>query len=158
MPRVVYEPLPDADDVDRVSPKRDKRHVETPSYPKSKVRAWAEFNAKHPTSAESRLEAFLASAIPGRYLRQHVVSGNWIADFFVPEIRLAIEVDGPIHSSLAQQERDALKTEAARKFDVTIVRITNDEVFGDRGALRRKLRDAWRRAQKRKNQIVGVVR
>jgi len=94
-------------------------------------------------------------ALKGRFVREHVVSGKWIVDFFVPEVRLAIEVDGSIHRQDSQRKRDHWKDEDCARFDITIVRVTNSEVFGDRDFLLQKLRQGWREAKLRPNRIIG---
>ena len=84
------------------------------------------------------------------------MSGKWIVDFFFPEIRLAIEVDGSVHLRRDQQKRDRLKDADCARFDVTVLRLRNHEVFGSRERLIRKLRDAWLKAKRRRNHIVGT--
>jgi very-short-patch-repair endonuclease len=83
------------------------------------------------------------------------VSGRWVVDFFFPEIRLAIEVDGSVHGSMEQKCRDAEKERDCIRFDITLIRVSNSEVFGDRQKLLDKLRAGWRTALRRENQIVG---
>src|SRR3981081_3172884 len=55
-----------------------------------------------PTRAEAELERVLNSLtggiLRGKFKREHVVSGKWIVDFFFPEIRLRIEVDGTVQN------------------------------------------------------------
>lgn len=113
-----------------------------------------------PTPAESRLEEILSSinggVLKGRFRAQHPVSGRWIVDFFFPENRLAIEVDGSIHTTEAQRKRDRLKDNDCKRFDITLVRIQNSEVYADRDALLHKLRNGWRSALDRNNKIIGA--
>lgn len=92
----------------------------------------------------------------GRFKREHVISGRWIVDFFFPEIRLAIEVDGSIHLTDDQIERDRLKEADCSRLDITMLRLTNREIYGDRGALIRKLRAGWRLALDRENRVIGM--
>ena len=37
------------------------------------------------------------------------------------------------------------------RFELTVVRVTNEDVFGDRERLLEKLRDGWQRALRRKS-------
>ncbi len=60
-----------------------------------------------------------------KFRRQHVVEG-FILDFYCHELRLGIEVDGPIH--LKQKEYDQARQEIIESKNITVVRITNDEV------------------------------
>jgi very-short-patch-repair endonuclease len=112
-----------------------------------------------PTPAELRLLGILNSlndgVLRGRFDTQHVVSGRWIVDFFFSEIRLAIEVDGAVHQTEDQKTRDLEKEQDCARFDITLLRITNADVFGDRDKLVDKLRHGWRMALKRENQLIG---
>jgi very-short-patch-repair endonuclease len=102
-----------------------------------------------PTAAEAALEQILSTvnngALKGKFQREWAFC-NWILDFFFVENRLGIEVDGRYHSSPRQKTKDAEKEIACRRFDVTLFRLTNEDVFGNRELLLEKLRDAYRRA------------
>lgn len=128
-------------------------------YPNSKIRVFAERNLHHLTGAERRFETFLCAlndgVLRGRFRRQHVVSGKWIVDFFFPEIRLAIEIDGSFHQAEGQPERDRQKDADCAAIDITLFRITNAQVFGDEDSLRQLLREAWGMAKRRENRIIG---
>lgn len=103
------------------------------------------------TAAEAEFERILNElndgVLRGRFMREWVCGNKWVVDFFFPEIRLAVEIDGEYHGSLAQAIRDAERELGIERLMVTFVRFTNAEVFGDRDALVGKLRDAWRKAQ-----------
>src|ERR1700692_3618839 len=72
---------------------------------KSYILTNSEKRRANPTRAEAELERVLNSlndgVLRGKFRREHVVSGKWIVDFFFPEIRLAIEVDGSLHNTRA---------------------------------------------------------
>ena len=114
-----------------------------------------------PTKAERKFERFLLSlnggALRGRFVMQHVASGSWIIDFFFPEIRLGIEVDGGIHQTPDQIIRDRQKEKDCARFDITLLRVTNYEVFGNEDQLVEKLRARWRQALIRKNKVIGTA-
>jgi len=61
---------------------------------------------EHPTRAERALAAILnevnGGALEGRFRREWVCGGRWIVDFYFPEVRLPIEVDGGYHRSTFQ--------------------------------------------------------
>jgi len=82
-----------------------------------------------------------------QFQREWAYGGRWIVDFYFHEIRLGIEVDGGYHRSLKQQLSDINRELALEAADITLVRVSNEEVFGDRGALLQKLRNAWRTAE-----------
>ena len=68
---------------------------------------------RRPTGAEREFRNFLNGlnngVLRGKFKEQHIVSGKWIVDFFFPEIRLAIEIDGSVHRTAKQQSRDIKK-------------------------------------------------
>jgi very-short-patch-repair endonuclease len=105
---------------------------------------------ERPTHAERALAAILNEvndgALEGRFRREWVCGGRWIVDFYFPEVRLAIEVDGGYHRSTFQLGWDLFKAAELEAAGLTVVRLTNQEVSGDRGRLLAKLRSGWRTA------------
>jgi very-short-patch-repair endonuclease len=128
-------------------------------YSESYIGIHARRQRARPTPAEAAFEQFLLEVsdgvLEGEFKSQHVASGKWILDFFFPKIRLAVEIDGSVHQKPEQMERDRQKEEDCARFDITLIRITNEEVFGDREPLTEKLRDGWRQALQRENKIIG---
>ena len=108
---------------------------------------------ERPTRAERALAAILnevnGHALEGRFECEWVCGGRWIVDFYFPEVRLAIEVDGGYHRSTFQLGWDLFKATELEAAGLTLVRLTNQEVFGDRERLLAKLRRGWRVAAKR---------
>ena len=78
-----------------------------------------------------------------------LVAGKWILDFFFYENRFGIEVDGSYHHSDKQKQIDLIKERECDKFDITLLRLTNKEIFGDREILVRKLREGIKKANER---------
>jgi very-short-patch-repair endonuclease len=65
-----------------------------------------------------------------RFLRQRTV-GHFILDFYCPEYRLGIEVDGSIHDLPEVQEHDKNRTEVLLECaGIILVRFTNEEILG----------------------------
>jgi len=85
---------------------------------------------KNATSAESRLWHFLRNRQLGGYKfrRQHVFHG-YILDFYCPEAKLAIELDGSGHLEEPQVEYDQVRTAALNGFGLRVLRFWNNEVF-----------------------------
>ena len=114
------------------------------------LRLIADERREHPTRAERALAAILnglnEGALDGRFRREWVCGGRWIVDFYFPEVRLGIEVDGGYHRSTVQRGWDLFKEGGLESAGVTLLRLTNEEVFGDRERLLGKLRQAWRTA------------
>jgi very-short-patch-repair endonuclease len=102
-----------------------------------------------PTRAEAALEALLNElgngALRGEYKREWPFE-SWFVDFYFPHIRLAIEVDGGYHRMQSQWRADQWKTRALEAQGITVLRLTNAQVLGDRPALVQMLRMAWREA------------
>jgi very-short-patch-repair endonuclease len=128
-------------------------------YRKSYIRRNADERRANPTPAEVKLLSILYSLKGGvlrdKFKREQVVSGKWIVDFWFSEVRLAIEVDGPVHDTQDQRAKDLMKDSDCKRFDITVLRLRNDEVFGDHDALVEKLRAGYREAKYRQNRIIG---
>lgn len=56
----------------------------------------------------------------------------YFLDFFIPNKRLAIEVDGYSHNPMFQKEYDQIRDDAFSSIGIKTVRITNDEVKDDK--------------------------
>ena len=130
--RVVNEPM--------TSPAFPRRYV-------NYVKRYADENRKNPTRAERHFEAYLLQVnnggLKGRFVTQYYFSRRWILDFFFPENRLGIEIDGSIHRTYKQQIKDDDKAYDCKLHDITLLRLTNQEVFGDKNVLVQKLYKAW---------------
>ena len=61
-----------------------------------------------------------------RFLRQYSI-GSFIVDFYCPEHKLAIELDGEVH--LYQEEKDTKRTEYLNSVGIQVLRFENFEVF-----------------------------
>ena len=71
-----------------------------------------------------------------RFLRQYPIIFQYnnkerffIADFYCPEKRLVVEIDGEIHKK--QKDYDELRDDLITRLGYNIVRFTNDEVKTD---------------------------
>jgi uroporphyrinogen-III synthase len=67
---------------------------------------------------------------------------NWLVDFYCFEHRLAIELDGGIHSQPSQMRKDAAKEDYLRTLGIGLLRIPNGLVLGDPEEFVRKVREA----------------
>jgi len=87
---------------------------------------------KNPTPAEKELWQHLRCRRAGglRFKRQAVIYG-YIADFYCPSRKLAVEVDGLIHSKRAVSQRDRLRTRHLRGFGIKVIRFTNGQVLAN---------------------------
>jgi len=132
--------------------------VPTRQKPRTFIKKFAKQNEQNLTKAEKQFEIFLGNlnsgAIREKFVRQYIFSPKWILDFFFPEIRLGIEIDGSFHETPEQIKKDKRKNIDARKFEITLLRITNSEVFGNTSNLTQKMRKAWRMALDGKRGII----
>ena len=64
-----------------------------------------------------------------------------IADFYLPQFATVIEIDGGYHDTREQKARDDIRTKNLMKINniKSVVRYTNDEVFGDEKAILKRL-------------------
>jgi len=63
-----------------------------------------------------------------KFRRQHSI-GKYIVDFYCPELKLAIEIDGPIHDEPDKVFRDKEKTNYVLSKNIQIIRIDNKETY-----------------------------
>lgn len=63
-----------------------------------------------------------------RFRRQHPVL-YFIADFFCPQAKLVIEVDGSVHDIPAQFEYDRNRDKELTTLGLKVLRVTNEDVF-----------------------------
>ena len=83
---------------------------------------------RHATPAESRLwSAIRSRQLDGAKFRRQVWLGPFIADFFCPEARLIVEVDGDTHAH--QIESDKRRTKWLSTEGFRVVRVTNSDVM-----------------------------
>ena len=108
---------------------RDNRFLSPPQWWKLLKPAAREMR-RQPTEAEDILWSYLRDRqLAGfKFRRQHAVD-RFILDFYCPASRLAVEVDGPIHerTALEDAERDGMLT----CYGIRVLRVRNEEVFGD---------------------------
>ncbi|WP_154201869.1 endonuclease domain-containing protein [Ancylomarina sp. 16SWW S1-10-2] len=63
-----------------------------------------------------------------KFRRQHSI-GNYIADFYCPEIRLIIELDGASHDNYLSEEKDIIRDRTLEEYNCTIIRFENRYVY-----------------------------
>ena len=82
---------------------------------------------KNMTSEERRLWYCFLRDYPIRFYRQKVL-GNYIVDFYCAKAKLVIELDGSQHYESAGIAYDNHRTNELSRFDLTVIRIPNNEV------------------------------
>lgn len=74
-----------------------------------------------------------------RFRRQHSV-GRFIVDFYCAERELIVEVDGPIHEYM--QEEDAIRQAFLESLGLRVIRFTNNEVISHIDDVVRRIEEA----------------
>lgn len=65
-----------------------------------------------------------------RFLRQYCVD-HFVIDFYCPELKLAVELDGDVHEIPEQKEYDTDRQKYLEKFGIKFIRIKNEEFLGN---------------------------
>ncbi len=81
-----------------------------------------------PTPAEKALWERLRNrnVLGLKFRRQHPID-RFIVDFCCPELRLVVEVDGPIHDF--SKEEDTQRQKRLEELNMSIIRFPNERVF-----------------------------
>jgi very-short-patch-repair endonuclease len=96
---------------------------------------------KQLTPAEALLWKHLKSSqLEGRKFRRQHNIGPFFVDFYCPECRVAVELDGAGHFNEIGSERDAARTEFLRMFNITVIRFENRDVFENTEAVLETIR------------------
>jgi very-short-patch-repair endonuclease len=83
------------------------------------------------TEPEKKLWQILRDKQMGvKFRRQHGI-GHYIADFYCPELKLVIEVDGESHGLAEAQAYDGIRHNFMDSLGITTLRFTNDEVMNN---------------------------
>jgi very-short-patch-repair endonuclease len=63
-----------------------------------------------------------------KFRRQYSV-GNYVLDFYCPEARLAIEIDGDSHFQNGASDYDSSRQKSIEQFGIRFLRFTNLEIY-----------------------------
>ncbi len=123
------------------------------------VRARAKELRKEQTPAERMLWRVLRQrAVNGlKFRRQHPLDGL-VLDFFCPEVALCVELDGGIHDTDEQRERDAVHTEHLAARGLRVIRFRNEEVLTDMPSVLRRIARGGRRTQRKSYEVYTLSR
>jgi very-short-patch-repair endonuclease len=84
------------------------------------------------TSAEAILWTCLQGRkLLGKKFRRQVGIGRYIVDFYCPECRLAIELDGAPHFAPNVEEQEAQRTKYLEALGIKVIRFENRAVHRD---------------------------
>lgn len=101
-------------------------------YNDSKLKILRKDLRKNQTEAERKIWKYLRSKqIKNlKFYRQYSI-GNYILDFYCPEARLAIEIDGGQYNEEKNLADDSTRTEFLKKQDIKVLRFWNNEVMNN---------------------------
>ena len=85
---------------------------------------------KNQTDEEKKVWYQILKGRTPKFHRQRII-GNYIVDFYCPQLRLAIEIDGYQHFYEENIEYDNKRTEYIESQDIYILRFENTEVNND---------------------------
>lgn len=79
-------------------------------------------------------EAIFWQVIKGRQIdglkfRRQYGFGPYVLDFYCPEIRLCIELDGEVHKTANADEYDRMRTQFLNMNDIMVIRFDNQVVY-----------------------------
>lgn len=75
--------------------------------------------------------------IGAKFIRQYSI-GNWVVDFYCPEYKLVIELDGGIHKGLLKA--DKYRNELLEGMGLRVLRFKNEEVLNNINEVLEKIR------------------
>jgi very-short-patch-repair endonuclease len=82
------------------------------------------------TTAEKLLWSRLRERKLGGFnFRRQCGISNYIVDFYCPELKRVIEVDGNVHGEEIKKIKDKQKQEYITAIGITVIRFTNGEIF-----------------------------
>jgi len=107
----------------------------------------------HQTEAEKAAWHLLRGRRSGAKFRRQCRIENWVVDFYCFEHRLAIELDGGVHSQPSQMQKDAAKEDHLRTLGISLLRIPNGLVLEDPEGFAHKVREAIGARSRRAQQV-----
>ena len=90
--------------------------------------------------------------IDGLKFRRQFGLGPYVLDFYCPEIRLCIELDGEVHKSYEQTQYDEIRTRFIASNNIKVIRFENDVVYRNINSIIEEIREQkiiWEEKAKR---------
>jgi len=114
-------------------------------YNKAHLKEYRKELRNNSTSAEAVLWTFLSRKQLGKKFRRQFSVENYILDFYCPEERLAIELDGAGHFTSSGHEYDQKRTDSLNRLDIKVIRFENRQVFDNPEELLEEIKSCFRR-------------
>jgi len=96
--------------------------------PNSHMLDFAKQLRRNMTKEERHLWYDFLRDYPIHFYRQRILD-NYIADFYCPQAKLVIELDGSQHYEPESKLKDAVRTEKIARLGITVVRFPNNLLF-----------------------------
>ena len=96
------------------SSEREKRRYLRNNMPKAELLLWSELKGR-------KLRGY-------KFRRQYGVNG-FVLDFYCPELKLALEVDGDSHFQEGMEVNDLERQLIIESYGITFLRFTNNDVY-----------------------------
>lgn len=97
-------------------------------YPYNKtLTEYAQELRKNMTPEEKHLWYDFLKFLPMTVKRQYVVE-NYILDFFIPDVNIAIELDGSQHYDTKKREEDCVRDKTLLSMGIKVVRYPNTDI------------------------------
>ena len=84
-----------------------------------------------------------------KFRRQYSVD-HFVIDFYCPELKLAVEVDGESHNDDKQKKYDIERQNYLEEFNIKFVRIKDEELLGNPNKAFKKIEQAIKILEKTK--------
>jgi very-short-patch-repair endonuclease len=98
---------------------------------------------KQGTAAEAVLWKYLQKRrLSGKKFRRQQSIGPYIVDFYCPECRVIVELDGPPHEDIVLAEYDAERTKFLEQYGMKVIRFENRILFENMEAVLETIRQA----------------
>jgi len=95
------------------------------------------------TSAEAILwRALKGKQVDNLKFRRQFGVGPYVVDFYCPEIRLGIELDGGVHKTSYTNEYDEMRTKYLNENRIRIMRFDNEVVYNNVEGIIEAIKDA----------------
>ncbi len=87
---------------------------------------------QHQTNAEELVWRFIRNRqmLDYKFRRQYSVD-HFVIDFYCPELKLAIEIDGASHNNSDQKKKDISRQRYLESFNIKFIRIKDEELLGN---------------------------
>ena len=84
-----------------------------------------------------------------KFKRQYSVD-HFVIDFYCPELKLAVELDGASHNNPEQIEYDIKRQKYLEEFNIKFVRIKDEDLFGNTNQAFMKIENTIKLLEKNK--------